>query len=938
MRNLLTTVILLTLASFQIQADFRLESAKGKNYQIAVNENSIQEKNAAEHLQKYLSKMFPLARFQIISPFAAVETAENVIYVGETEQLKKQGIDLTKFGPEELLILQKGKKLYLAGGYPRGTLYSVFEFLEKNGVIHAAQDTCHSPVKQELKLKEMEIRRKPAFKARGICANSFAPDFKLFNKCNSYRVGSAKNGWYYTYGEGGHCHTFRFYSRNFPIDDPSVFAMGKNGRRLVPTRQGDVAPLCTSSPKTVELIWQLMEKSYRKTRERCLKQNRPLPELYEISLDDELTVCQCRECRKITEEEGCYTGNMLRLVNEIAGRMEKLDPKVRISMIVYQNTLYFPKRTRPAKNVLPRICVHDNEWLVNVLAESANPLTHKNNRAFLKVFTEWEEHSASLGVWEYWTYYTKQIFPFVALNVYFENLKYYRKHKVENAYLSVEQHTDSFQALKMYLGLKLMDDPARNRKELITGFMNAYYGKAAGIMTEYLNYLDSEVRKESELAPLGARRPDQYKYLNADFLLKCYAFLDEAEKRVSQDARSLRHVHWEYIALDYALVEQWKKFAGRFPFDKQFVLERIRNYRTDQIQCLSYPKEKKSQLAKLDSYLKGHMVDLPIPEGIHGDYIFDFNANQLYVTGKKSSRVKDEVSPAGIAVLLTSPDGYYVHNGKKVKFHQLPFTAGVYNDLSHRSGPAFRLDGKDIPQDEKYHLYKMGKYPFVKGSRIWMHWAWALSFWPRNAYTETIDYPYDVYISLKFTGPSYVKGSEQKDAVYVDRIILARVNLLSEPFLPKELGGVPKEKIIEVSQYLYGQEETDLDSVTGKAVVLIPAPNAKKNIAGVRMEVYDKAYYEMTKKDIASCHYKIPDEKYHWYKIRRTSGNAAFQGSKHGATVCLENWKIGARLPKTFKGKYDCWVLVKAEGPLYVDGSTKENKVYLSRVLLVSIK
>ena len=129
-----------------------------------------------------------------------------------------------------------------------------------------------------------------------------------------------------------------------------------------------------------------------------------------------------------------------------------------------------------------------------------------------------------------------------------------------------------------------------------------------------------------------------------------------------------------------------------------------------------------------------------------------------------------------------------------------------------------------------------------------------------------------------------------------------------------------------------------MDSVTGKAAVLIPSPNAKKNDAGIRMEIYDKAYHEMTKRYIASGRHKVPDEKYHWYKLKRTDENAAFQGSKHGAVVCLENWKIGARLPKTIKGKYDCWVLVKAEGPLYVDGSTKENKVYLSRVLLVPMK
>ena len=71
--------------------------------------------------------------------------------------------------------------------------------------------------------------------------------------------------------------------------------------------------------------------------------------------------------------------------------------------------------------------------------------------------------------------------------------------------------------------------------------------------------------------------------------------------------------------------------------------------------------------------------------------------------------------------------------------------------------------------------------------------------------------------------------------------------------------------------------------------------------------------------------------------IQRTGPEAALQG-KTGAQVYLENWKIGANLPKSYKGKYECWLLVKAQGPRYVEGSTKENMIFLNRVLLVPIK
>ena len=38
----------------------------------------------------------------------------------------------------------------------------------------------------------------------------------------------------------------------------------------------------------------------------------------------------------------------------------------------------------------------------------------------------------------------------------------------------------------------------------------------------------------------------------------------------------------------------------------------------------------------------------------------------------------------------------------------------------------------------------------------------------------TPDYYNDIYISLKLTGPVYVKGSKKKNGIFVDRVIITR--------------------------------------------------------------------------------------------------------------------------------------------------------------------
>lgn len=152
--------------------------------------------------------------------------------------------------------------------------------------------------------------------------------------------------------------------------------------------------------------------------------------------------------------------------------------------------------------------------------------------------------------------------------------------------------------------------------------------------------------------------------------------------------------------------------------------------------------------------------------------------------------------------------------------------------------------------------------------------------------------------------------------------------------LPGELKDVPAEKIIDFSKFIYGpQKADDPESPTGKAAVYIPAQNAK-NYGGIGMGVYT-----VSKKQVVGfIRPKAANEKYNWYKIPRRGKDIEFPGGRHNTQVYLENWRIGAWVPEDVKGKFNCWILVKVQGPFYVTGSKKENKLFLARVLLVPLK
>ena len=239
------------------------------------------------------------------------------------------------------------------------------------------------------------------------------------------------------------------------------------------------------------------------------------------------------------------------------------------------------------------------------------------------------------------------------------------------------------------------------------------------------------------------------------------------------------------------------------------------------------------------------------------------------------------------------------------------------------------------PLNEKYTWYKIprnrdkdaafpgGKYD----SQIYLE-NWRIGAWV----PADLKGKYDCWILVKAQGPFYVEGSEKENKLFLARVLMIPAGLITGD-LPEELRSVPAEKIIDISGAVYGTKVVEPESPAGHAVLYVPAEDAKQ-YGGINMGVYIKS----SKQTIASGRPKPQNEEYNWYKIPRREADAEFPGGKNNTNIYLENWRIGAWVPADLKGKYDCWVSVKAQGPFYVEGSEKENKLFLDRVLLVPLK
>lgn len=136
-------------------------------YSICVAAEAIPaERTAAEQLQKYLAEATG-AQFLLVTEAEA--KGEALIFVGAGSRVKKllPEENWEALGQDGIVIKTMGSSLVLAGGTPRGTLYSVFQFLEDNvGCRWWTPKEQTIPETKNLSIPPLDVRYVPVFSYR----------------------------------------------------------------------------------------------------------------------------------------------------------------------------------------------------------------------------------------------------------------------------------------------------------------------------------------------------------------------------------------------------------------------------------------------------------------------------------------------------------------------------------------------------------------------------------------------------------------------------------------------------------------------------------------------------------------------------------------------------------------------------------------------------
>lgn len=506
-------------------ASFDIVNAGASAYTIVVPADPLPaDKQGALILQKYLARMsgatLPIASehdFKKGSP---------AIFLGRTGATEG-AYDFSRVKDDGFFIATSSNTLFIAGAHGRGTVYGVYDFLDRylGCKKYSAEPAVvpHAPtVSVEGGLFDLQ---NPAFRYR----QSYYPMSRDPEYLEWHHLHQFEDLW----GVWGHSY-FKFVSpKEYYAAHPEYFAQ-VNGKRE-PTQ------LCLSNEDVFRLTVAYLRKQMAANPDALY---------WSVSPNDDNGYCTCDLCRKVDEEEGGPTGSLIRFVNRVAA----VFPDKIITTLAYGYTSRPPRLAKPAPNVYV--------MLSSIDAMRNQPLEQAPSAAaFRRNLSGWRAITSHLMVWDYTTQFTNYLAPFPDYLNLQPNTQYFAGHSVQGVFEQGSGDTYGDMAeYNSYIQAALLWNPGVDVRALTQAFCNGYYGAAGRFIASYLAGMEA-ASASRPLDIYGNPINDYNGFLTPSAIDQYATLLDQAEDTVSSDPLLSARVRRARLPLEYTVLQQ-SRFYG----------------------------------------------------------------------------------------------------------------------------------------------------------------------------------------------------------------------------------------------------------------------------------------------------------------------------------------------------------------------------------------
>jgi hypothetical protein len=364
---------------------------------------------------------------------------------------------------------------------PNGTLYAVYDFLERYCDVRwyaPGEVGTVLPSTGTLTVRGAEIRRKPAMRHRWI-----TPTPLYLPTTEDVLPQADVDLWKLRMRIGGEafwtCHSFGGYYDRFGETHPEFFAQGYEGQS---------PQMCYTEPRLIGQTVQDARDYFDGKGSQPGSTNRG--PYFGIVPQDNSSYCQCPRCQAemdLTDADnqqfsrGLASNYVWGLVNQVAREVRRSHPSKWISALAYARYAYYPTKVELEPNIVVQMCLHTRNWWAPYLAE--------NDR---RIFNEWVEKSNGKRPLYLWLYYNFpgwltprqhfKVFPGFFVHTAIPQMAMYHRAGIKGIFM--EHSAEGGQSflldqLDMYVTLKLADDPALDGEALVNEFFTRYYGAAA---------------------------------------------------------------------------------------------------------------------------------------------------------------------------------------------------------------------------------------------------------------------------------------------------------------------------------------------------------------------------------------------------------------------------------------------------------------------------
>jgi hypothetical protein len=488
------------------------------DYQIVIPSLvSTIEKQAAQQLQKYLSKLS-------VKPIPIAEegktTVINGIYLGETEFAKSNEINFNQLPEAGFINKTTGDNIIIAGGSKKGLLFGVYDLLEDLGFRKYGTEDAASPKLKTYEPAQGTKTYEPQVKYRTTSYSSMADQ-----EYSDWHKLSSRDDW------GLFVHTFNTLvpQQVYAKSHPEYYSL-IDGKRQPGTQ------LCLSNPEVLKVLVESLKNKI---------QEKPAASYWSVSQDDNDRYCQCDGCSALNEKYGKVpSGSIIYFVNQVA----KEFPDKIISTLAYWYTRKAPKNIEIEPNV--------NIMLCNIESTRQAPV-FVTDPAFSNDLRDWGALSKDILIWDYNIQFTNYISPFPNLYTLKPNIKFYTDNQVKGLFMQANDESAAEMALlRSYLISKLMWNPDADDKAIISEFLTGYFGAAAPFISQYIESMqESLVKSGMVLSIFGDPIHARSSYLSAEMMQQYKQLFDKAEKAVIADAKLVQRVRTARLPIMYAEIQ-----------------------------------------------------------------------------------------------------------------------------------------------------------------------------------------------------------------------------------------------------------------------------------------------------------------------------------------------------------------------------------------------